>query len=92
MREHGVRRRVGAPERPASGWGSLTESELRVARLIAGGATNRDAAAQLVVSPHTVSSHLRSAFSKLGVTSRMALARIVLREDQGVGVGASDPS
>ncbi|MFG3142128.1 ATP-binding protein [Streptomyces sp. NPDC048211] len=53
----------------------LTASELKVVRLIARGATNRAAAETLFLSPHTVSSHLRHAFAKLGVNSRVALAR-----------------
>jgi DNA-binding CsgD family transcriptional regulator len=90
LRAHGVRRHIAAPARPANGWDSLTESERRVARLVAGGATNRHAAAELLISPHTVSSHLRSAYGKLAVTSRLELARIVLREDQGGGARGSE--
>jgi DNA-binding CsgD family transcriptional regulator len=56
------------------GWGRLTEAELRVVRLVASGATNRDAAHALYLSPHTVSSHLRSAFMKLGLHTRTQLA------------------
>jgi predicted ATPase/DNA-binding CsgD family transcriptional regulator len=67
--------------RPVRGWASLTDAELRVAYLVAGGATNRDAAEQLFLSPHTVSSHVRSAFAKLGINSRIELARIVLTEE-----------
>jgi DNA-binding CsgD family transcriptional regulator len=48
-----------------------------VVRIIAEGATNRRAAEQLYLSPHTVSSHLRSAFTKLGITSRVQLARVL---------------
>ncbi len=81
LRELGVRRPVPSRERAQSGWGSLTESELRVARLVARGATNRDAAEQLFLSPHTVSSHLRSAFAKLGVRSRVELARVAFQEE-----------
>jgi DNA-binding CsgD family transcriptional regulator len=78
LRRHGVTRRVQA-DRPETGWASLTGSELQVVRIIAEGATNRSAAEQLYLSPHTVSSHLRSAFAKLGITSRVQLARM-LRE------------
>jgi DNA-binding CsgD family transcriptional regulator len=81
LRQHGAARRVLARERPDSGWASLTGSELKVVRLIATGATNRSAAEQLFLSPHTVSSHLRSAFAKLGVNSRMQLARVVQDAD-----------
>jgi DNA-binding CsgD family transcriptional regulator len=56
---------------------SLTGSELQVVRIIADGATNRSAAEQLYLSPHTVSSHLRSAFAKLGINSRVQLARVL---------------
>jgi DNA-binding CsgD family transcriptional regulator len=77
LRAHGVRRRLVADSRPESGWHALTDSELTVVRLIAQGLTNREAAEQLFVSPHTVNSHLRHAFTKLGVNSRRELARMV---------------
>jgi DNA-binding CsgD family transcriptional regulator len=53
-------------------------------RLVAGGATNRSAAEQLYVSPHTVSTHLRHAFAKLGITSRNELIRIALSRAEAV--------
>jgi DNA-binding CsgD family transcriptional regulator len=80
LRRHGVVRRVSTG-RPARGLGSLTRSELQVVRIIASGATNRGAAEQLYLSPHTVSSHLRSAFTKLGINSRVQLARMLQDED-----------
>ncbi|MEV7568594.1 helix-turn-helix transcriptional regulator [Streptomyces tanashiensis] len=67
--------------RPDQGWDALTASERKVARLIAAGHTNRSAAEALVVSPHTVNTHLASIFRKLSVNSRVHLARIVLAED-----------
>jgi DNA-binding CsgD family transcriptional regulator len=76
LRRLGVARRLTA-DRPENGWASLTGSELQVVRIIAAGATNRSAAEQLYVSPHTVSSHLRSAFTKLGINSRVQLARVL---------------
>ena len=81
LREHGVRRRIVARERAETGWEAMTDSELAVARLVAQGATNREVAEQLFVSPHTVSSHLRSIFAKLEVNSRLALARIAADHD-----------
>ncbi|MEV4840028.1 AAA family ATPase [Nonomuraea sp. NPDC049486] len=72
----GVRR--DAAGRPPTGWAALTTAELRVARLVARGLTNREVAAELFVSPHTVDSHLRHAFAKLGVSSRVELARHAL--------------
>jgi DNA-binding NarL/FixJ family response regulator len=47
-----------------------------VVRLIADGLTNREAAERLFVSPH-VASHLRHAFTKLDVKSRVELTRLV---------------
>ena len=52
----------------------LTPHELQVARLVVGGASNRDLAAKLFISPRTVESHLTSIFRKLGVRNRQELA------------------
>ncbi|GHH52635.1 helix-turn-helix transcriptional regulator [Streptomyces candidus] len=70
----------GRRPRPGQGWDALTASERKVARLIAAGHTNRSAAQALVVSPHTVNTHLASIFRKLSVRSRVHLARIVLAQ------------
>jgi len=72
--------RPAAP-RPAFGWESLTGAELRVARLAAGGLTNRLIADELSLSRHTVESHLRHAFRKLDLRSRVELARVVLTHE-----------
>jgi DNA-binding CsgD family transcriptional regulator len=79
----GARRRRWAPvpQRPDSGWEALTGMERRVALLVADGHTNRAVAAELVLSPATISTHLRAVFSKLGVHSRVQLARVVLGGD-----------
>ena len=55
----------------------LTPQELEVALAVAAGATNREAAAALFVSPKTVEVHLTRIFKKLGVRSRTELARVV---------------
>jgi DNA-binding CsgD family transcriptional regulator len=70
--------RAVARQRPVQGWGALTASEKKVARLIAEGHTNRSAADLLFVSPHTVNTHLTSAFRKLAVNSRVQLANLVM--------------
>ncbi|HEY2005734.1 MAG TPA: LuxR C-terminal-related transcriptional regulator, partial [Solirubrobacteraceae bacterium] len=76
LREQGVRRRLITPDRPETGWAAMTDSELAVAKLIAQGLTNRQAAEQLFLSPHTVSSHLRRVFTKLDINSRIELTRL----------------
>ncbi|MFF9331106.1 helix-turn-helix transcriptional regulator [Streptomyces albogriseolus] len=71
-------RRTAPIQRPVQGWGALTASEKKIARLIAQGHTNRSAADLLVVSPHTVNTHLTSVFRKLDINSRVQLANVVM--------------
>ncbi|MCQ4080909.1 LuxR C-terminal-related transcriptional regulator [Streptomyces sp. RB6PN25] len=71
---------VGAPglrrDRVAiDGWQSLSDAERRVARLAGEGLTNRQIARRVSISPHTVNYHLRGVFRKLGIASRVELAR-----------------
>jgi DNA-binding CsgD family transcriptional regulator len=82
LRRLGVRRRLVTASRPRHGWAGLTEAELSVVRLVARGLTNRETAEQLYLSVHTVGSHLRSAFNKLGINSRVELANIVSTEER----------
>jgi DNA-binding NarL/FixJ family response regulator len=66
--------RVDALLRRASSSGAygLTERELEVLRLAAAGRSNREIAAALVISEHTVARHMQNIFNKLGVSSRTA--------------------
>ncbi|MEU9633575.1 LuxR C-terminal-related transcriptional regulator [Streptomyces tendae] len=54
----------------------LTETEIKVAQLVAQGMTNTQTAKYLFLSPHTVAYHLKKIFPKLGVSSRVGLARV----------------
>ncbi len=70
-------RATGVTPRPRSepGQQRLTPQELRVALVVADGATNAEAAVQLFLSAKTVEYHLSSVYRKLGVRSRAQLAR-----------------
>jgi DNA-binding NarL/FixJ family response regulator len=50
----------------------LTERECEVLRLVAAGRTNREIAAELVISTHTVARHMQNIFARTGLTSRAA--------------------
>jgi DNA-binding NarL/FixJ family response regulator len=65
-------------KRSAQPTDELTAQELHVARLVATGATSREVAAQLFLSPRTIEAHLRSIFRKLGITSRRQLRDLSL--------------
>ena len=68
-----IRRALAVPtpdERP----GGLTKRELEVAALVAGGASNRDIAAELVISERTAESHVQNILTKLAFTSRAQIA------------------
>ncbi|MFN0283948.1 MAG: ATP-binding protein [Kineosporiaceae bacterium] len=56
----------------------LTPQERHVAELVRQGLSNRDAAAQLFLSPRTIDFHLRNVFAKLAVSSRAELAALEL--------------
>lgn len=76
LRRLGVRRRHWAPAgSPATGWDSLTETERAISDLVSQGLSNQQVARQMYVSAHTVASHLRQIFRKLGITSRVELTR-----------------
>ena len=71
-----------APDGAPAGLEHLTRQELRVALAVAGGASNREAAAALLVSPRTVEAHLSHIYRKLGVHSRSQLALRVMAAER----------
>ena len=81
LRRLGVQRRIVSQPRAKTGWDSLTGSELKVVNLIAQGVTNRSVATQLYLSPNTVKTHIRSAFTKLGINSRAQLTQLMRGSD-----------
>lgn len=66
-------------------WLSLTGAEVRVAGLVASGKTNRAAAEELLVSPHTVDAHLKHIYMKLDIHSRVELTVLALRNGTPAG-------
>jgi DNA-binding CsgD family transcriptional regulator/tetratricopeptide (TPR) repeat protein len=82
LRHLGIRRRHWAtpPARPVTGWDSLTGTEQAVARLVAEGLNNNQVAGRMYISTHTVAHHLRQAFRKLSIASRVELTRIVIEQ------------
>jgi predicted ATPase/DNA-binding CsgD family transcriptional regulator len=69
-----ARRARGRRGRPATGWSSLTPTELEVVRLVAEGLTNPQIGARLLMSRGTVKTHLAHIFTKLDTTNRAQLA------------------
>ena len=74
-----VDRLSGAPA--AATDAGLTSRELEVLALVAGGHTNREIAAALFISPHTVRRHLQNIFRKLGVPSRAAATAFAVQHE-----------
>ena len=89
LRAAGTRLRHWAcADRPAVGWDSLTDTERRIADLVAQGLSNRQVANRIFLSTHTVAFHLRHIFWKLGITSRVQLARIAAEQGGAEAGGA----
>jgi DNA-binding CsgD family transcriptional regulator len=82
LRQLGIRRRHWSTPaaRPVTGWHSLTDTEQAVAGLVAEGLNNNQVAARMYISTHTVAHHLRQAFRKLSIASRVELTRIVIEQ------------
>jgi ATP/maltotriose-dependent transcriptional regulator MalT len=82
---HRVHRRTRPGKTGTAGIESLTERELQVARLVVDRMTNPQIAAELFLSHKTVQTHLRNIFRKMGVSSRVELARAVERAERTAG-------
>ncbi|WP_405594883.1 LuxR C-terminal-related transcriptional regulator [Streptomyces sp. NBC_01092] len=67
-----------APDTPTA---RLTAQQLLVARMAAEGATNREIAVRLALSPRTIDHHLRGVFTRLGIRSRIELVRLIAESD-----------
>jgi DNA-binding CsgD family transcriptional regulator len=78
FRAHGIRRAPRVKHRRARrGWESLTPAEAKIAALVAEGMTNPQIAARLFLSHRTVATHVSHILGKLGVRSRIDIAREV---------------
>jgi DNA-binding CsgD family transcriptional regulator len=75
FRAHGMRPPARRTPRPATGWDALTPAQATIAHLAAGGLSNPEIAEQLMISRHTVKTHLTQAMAKLHARSRADLAR-----------------
>jgi DNA-binding CsgD family transcriptional regulator len=84
---------IGPTEAPNLARGRLTPQEISVSRLVASGRTNREIAAELVVSVKTVEYHLGNVYGKLGIRSRHELPSAVFGPQSAPGprVPRSDP-
>ena len=86
LRGLGVLRRTRASARRsaidraagANGLDTLSQAERGIADLVCQGLTNRQIADLTFVSPNTVAFHLRNIYRKLGIASRVQLARLIL--------------
>jgi DNA-binding CsgD family transcriptional regulator len=71
--------RLGA--QPTTAAHGLSARELEVLRLVAAGKTNREIAAALVISEHTVARHVQNIYAKLRITSRAAATAYAFEHD-----------
>jgi DNA-binding CsgD family transcriptional regulator len=72
---------LAAPTHAVNPTARLTAQQLLVARMVAEGATNREIAARLALSPRTIDHHLRGVFSRLGIRSRIDLVRLLAESE-----------
>jgi DNA-binding CsgD family transcriptional regulator len=85
LRTLGVRRgKTGPRRRPRSGWDAMTDTERRVADMVAEGLSNPQIGARMYVSRRTVQYHVSSILTKLDMVSRVELAALVARRGGAV--------
>jgi DNA-binding CsgD family transcriptional regulator len=72
LRASGITVRARSHDGPRA----LTLQEEQIAEMVGQGASNKDVAAALFLSPHTVEYHLRNVFAKLGISTRAELIRL----------------
>jgi DNA-binding CsgD family transcriptional regulator len=83
LRHYNIRRGPRSKHRQARvGWNSLTPTESRIADMVATGMSNPQIAEQLVLSPRTVGTHVSHILAKLGVRSRIDIARQAAGKDK----------
>jgi DNA-binding NarL/FixJ family response regulator/tetratricopeptide (TPR) repeat protein len=85
---HRIHRRTRPGTADATGLESLTERERQLARLVVDRKTNPEIASELFLSQKTVETHLRNIFRKVGVSSRVELARAVERAERASGAAS----
>jgi DNA-binding CsgD family transcriptional regulator len=86
LASHNGAGKLNAPVRPwaptpAQSQADLTGRESEIARMVAGGLTNKEIAAELVISGRTVEAHVGHILNKLGLNSRIQLASWVARRE-----------
>ena len=77
----GARPDLARFEVPTKGVHGLSPREVEVLRLVAAGKTNREIAAALVISEHTVARHLQNIYAKQGFSSRAAATAFAFEHD-----------
>jgi DNA-binding CsgD family transcriptional regulator len=77
-------------EKHMKGWKDLTDTERTVAELVGTGLTNRETGRRMYSSPYTVDYHLRQIFRKLGIASRVELARLLGEHREAIVTAGAD--
>jgi DNA-binding NarL/FixJ family response regulator len=81
FRELGAAPDLARIERVSGAAHGLSPRELEVLRLVAAGRSNRQIAAELVISEHTVARHVQNIYTKLGLSSRAGAAAFAFEHD-----------